>query len=103
VPEQKARRSSRLAAVVCSLLLAALLAHGLREAIELGHEHSVEGALAVCFVFATVLVPLALSLAPLRERRRVAAAGLAPQPAEVFAPHPCRPRASPAWLQRFRN
>jgi hypothetical protein len=103
MPEQTARRRSRFAVLVCSLLLAALIAHGVHEAIELSHDHSVEGALVTCFVFATVFAPLALSLAPPQERPPVTPAGLAPQPADILAPHACRPRASPAWLQQFRN
>jgi hypothetical protein len=103
MPEQTARRRSRFAVLVCSLLLAALLAHGVHEAIELGRDHSVEGALVTCFVLATVFAPLAFSLAPPKERPPVTAAGLVPRPADILTPRACRPRASPAWLQQFRN
>jgi hypothetical protein len=100
---QTVRRWGALAAIACSLLLAALLAHSLREAIELGHEHVAQGALAVCFVFATLLAPLALSVAPPRERPREAVPNLHPEGTYLLAPIPRRARASPAWLQRFRN
>ena len=98
----KGRRWSALAAVAAVLVLFALFGHALHEASEHGDEHAVHCAIAVCFVIATLLAPVA-ALAGSRPQAPWGARTIEPEGVDVPAASPPQARASPDWLQRFRN
>jgi len=97
-------RASLVGALVCVVVVLLLAGHDLRPLLEPGHDHGSATIAGLCFVVLGVLVPLFVAATP--PRPAIVAPVL---PIAALLPTPARPlrkaraRASPAWLQRFRN
>jgi len=96
------RRWVVLTTIVASFALVALLGLAVHESAGHADEHAVHCAVAVCVVIGTLLVPAAYLAGPHPARIRL---GFSVEPHGVVNPMdaPLEARASPGWLQRFRN
>lgn len=106
LPVASGLRGSRVSLVgsyACAVVVLLLVSHELRPVLEPGHDHG-SAAVGLCFVVLGVLVPLIVAVIPPRPASVVPVLSTAP-----LLPAPARPlrkastRASPVWLQRFRN
>ncbi len=100
----RGNRASLLGALACVLIVLLLGGHDLRPLLEPGHEHGSAALAGLCFFVVGVLVPLIVAAIPPRPASSVpvlSTALLLPTPALPFRGGDAR--ASPAWLQRFRN
>lgn len=97
-------RFSLVGSLACAVIVLLLASHELRPVLEPGHDHGSAMIAGLCFVVLGVFVPLIVAAAPPRQASVVPVLSTAP-----ILPTPARPlrkasaRASPVWLQRFRN
>jgi hypothetical protein len=95
------RRWVVLTTIVASCALVALLGLAVHESAGHADEHAVHCGVAVCVVIATLLVPVAY-LGPQPARTRLGFS-VEPHGVVISVDPPLEARASPGWLQRFRN
>lgn len=94
---------SALATIACVVVLVALLGHDIRPIVDARHDHG--SALAsLCFVLVGLAIPLLVPAPPHEGTRGVRVLGLTlPHASPDPRPREASARASPAWLQRFKN